>query len=141
MIYDNHQTKTRKETLSPSTKLMSTQNMMLTRGRKRQIPSRQTMKKNNQHPCLKLKKRKDKHNAMMDEKMKRLFATFTENTQKQLTKQAEKHAIQIAEMKKTTIEAQNLSKKINMATQRVNDHRESAHFNVMIKSCEVLFDG
>jgi hypothetical protein len=36
---------------------------------------------------------------MMDEKMKCLFATFTENTQKQLTEQAEKHAIQIAEMK------------------------------------------
>jgi hypothetical protein len=31
------------------------------------------------------KKRKDKYDAMMDEKMKRLFATLTENTQKQLT--------------------------------------------------------
>jgi hypothetical protein len=53
---------------------------------------------------------------MMDETMRRLFATLTENTQKQLTEQAEKHPIQIAEMKQTTIEAQQLLTHKNMVT-------------------------
>jgi hypothetical protein len=39
-----------------------------------------------------------KHDAM-NEKMKKLFATFEKNTQKQLAEQAEKHAIETAKMK------------------------------------------
>jgi hypothetical protein len=35
--------------------------------------------------------------------MKKLFAVFTSNTQKRLTEKAEKHAIEIAAMKRTTI--------------------------------------
>jgi hypothetical protein len=86
-------------------------------------------------------KRKYKHDAIMDEKIKRLFSMFTENTQKQLTKQAEKHAIQIAEMKRTTIEAHHIVMNETMATQPVNDHRASVHFTVMTKACDLLFDG
>jgi hypothetical protein len=71
--------------------------------------------------------------------MKRLLAAFTENTQKQLTEQAEKHTIKIAEMKQT-IEAQKLLTHKNMATQPANDHRASAHLTAMTKACDVIFD-
>jgi hypothetical protein len=87
------------------------------------------------------KEKRKVHDAMMDEKMKKPFATFTENTQKQLTEQAEKHAIQIAEMKQTTIETQNLLTNKTMPTQSVIYHRASAHFTSMTKAYEVLFDG
>jgi hypothetical protein len=40
--------------------------------------------------------RKQEHGT---EKMKKLFATFTENTQQQLREQGEKHAMEIAAMK------------------------------------------
>jgi hypothetical protein len=86
-------------------------------------------------------KRKDKHDSMMDEKMKCLFTTFTENTQKQLTEQAEKHAIQIADMKQSTIGSQTLLTYKTMATYPANDHRASAHFTAMTKACDMLFDG
>jgi phage-related tail protein len=82
-----------------------------------------------------------KHDAILDEKMKRPFATFMENTQKQLTEQAEKHAIQIYEMKQTTIEAQHLLISKTMATQPVNYHRAYAHFTAITKARDVLFDG
>jgi hypothetical protein len=82
-----------------------------------------------------------KHEAMVNEKMKHLFATFTENTHTQLTEKAEKHTIQISEMKQTTIESQNLLTNKTMVTQPVNDHISSAHFTTITKACYVLFDG
>jgi hypothetical protein len=80
-----------------------------------------------------------KHEAT-NEKMKKLFTVFTENTQKQLTEQAEKHAIEIAAMKRTTMETQKLLTNKTIPTQQVNDHRASAHFTTITKACNVLFD-
>jgi hypothetical protein len=77
----------------------------------------------------------------MDAKIKHLFATFTENTEKKLAEQSEKHVMQIAEIKQTTIEAHNLLTHKTMATQSQNDHRASTHFTPMTKACNVPFDG
>jgi hypothetical protein len=52
-------------------------------------------------------KQLSKHDDETDN-MKKIFNLFTANTQKQLTEQAEKHAIEIAAMKHTTIETHNL---------------------------------
>jgi hypothetical protein len=73
--------------------------------------------------------------------MKKLFALFTENTEKQLTEQAERHAIEIAAMKQTSMETQNLLTTKTMPTQPVNVHRASAHFTAMTKSYDILFEG
>jgi hypothetical protein len=75
------------------------------------------------------------------EKIKKLFAMFTPSTQKQLTEQAERHAIKIAAMKQTTMETQNLLTTKTMPTQPENDYRASAHFTAVTKACDVLFDG
>jgi hypothetical protein len=73
--------------------------------------------------------------------MKKLLAVFTANTQKQLNEQADKHAIKIAGMKQTNMETQNLLTTKTMPTQPVNDHRASAHFTMMTRPCEIIFDG
>jgi hypothetical protein len=66
--------------------------------------------------------------------MKEIFASFTANTQKQLHEQAEKHAMEIAEMKQKNIDTQNLLTTKTTPTQTINDHRTSAHFT------KILFD-
>jgi hypothetical protein len=76
--------------------------------------------------------------------MKKLFSVFTvftANTLKQLNDQAEKHTIEIAAMKRTSMETQNLIKTKTMPTQPVNDRRASGHFTAMATACDVLFDG
>jgi hypothetical protein len=70
--------------------------------------------------------------------MKKLLAVFTANTQKQLIEQAEKHAMEIAAMKETNMEKQNLLTTKPMPAQPINDHRASAHFTVMTKPSEIL---
>jgi hypothetical protein len=73
--------------------------------------------------------------------MKKLFATFTENTQKQLPEQEEKHAMEIAAMKLANVDTQNLLTTKTTPTQTTNDQRISAHFTVMTKPSEILFNG
>jgi hypothetical protein len=68
--------------------------------------------------------------------MKKLFAMFTANTQKQLSEQAEKHAMEISAMKQTNLETQNLLTTKTIPAQTTNDHRASAHFTGMTKPSE-----
>jgi hypothetical protein len=75
------------------------------------------------------------------EEMKKLFKTFTENTRKKLREQEEKHAMEIAAMKRANMDTQNLLATKTMPTQTMNDHRISAHFTAMTKPSEILFDG
>jgi pyruvoyl-dependent arginine decarboxylase (PvlArgDC) len=79
--------------------------------------------------------------ATMDENMKRMFGSITENTQKQLNEQAKKHAEQLAEMKQTTMEAHNLLTHKYMATPSTHDHKAYAHFTAMNKAYNILFYG
>jgi hypothetical protein len=73
--------------------------------------------------------------------MKKLFETFTENTQKQLREQGEKHAMEIAAMKRATMDTQHLLTTKTIPTKTMNDHRFSAHFTAMTKPSEILFNG
>jgi hypothetical protein len=73
--------------------------------------------------------------------MKKLIASFTENIQKQLRGQEEKHAMEIAAMKRANMDTQNLLTMKTSPTQTMNDHRTSAHFTAMTKPSEILFDG
>jgi hypothetical protein len=82
--------------------------------------------------------RKQEHET---EQMKKLFETFTKNTQKQLREQGEKHAMEIAAMKRANMDTQNLLTTKKTPTQTINDHVISAHSTVMTKPSEILFDG
>jgi hypothetical protein len=73
--------------------------------------------------------------------MKKLFASFTENTHKKLREQEEKHAMEIAAMKRANMDTQNLITTKTAPTQTMNDHRTSAHLSTMTKPSEILFDG
>jgi hypothetical protein len=68
-------------------------------------------------------------------------ATFTKNTQKQLCEQEEKYAMEISAMERANMDTQNLLTRKTTPTQKMNDHRISAHFTVMIKQSEILFIG
>jgi hypothetical protein len=72
--------------------------------------------------------------------MKKLFNSFTANTQKKLREQEEKHVMEIAAMKRANIDTQNLLTTKTTPTQTIKDHRTSAHFTAMTKSLEILFD-
>jgi hypothetical protein len=72
--------------------------------------------------------RKQEHE---NEQMKKLFETFTENTQKQLREQGEKHAMEITAMKRAGMDTQNLLTTKTTPAQTMNDHRISAHFTEM----------
>jgi hypothetical protein len=73
--------------------------------------------------------------------MKKIFATFNENTQKQLCEQEEKHAMEITAMKRANMDTHNLITTKTAPTQTMNDHRTSTHFTAMTKPSEILFDG
>jgi hypothetical protein len=73
--------------------------------------------------------------------MKKLFENFTENTQKQLREQEEKHAMEIAAMKQANMDTQNLLTTKTPPTQTMNDHIISTHFSAMTKPWEIIFDG
>jgi hypothetical protein len=73
--------------------------------------------------------------------MKKLFATLAENTQKQLREQGEKHAMEIAAMKRANLDTQNILTTNTIPAQTMNDHRTTAHFNAMTKPLETFFDG
>jgi hypothetical protein len=73
--------------------------------------------------------------------MKKLFTTLAKNTQKQLREQGEKHAMEIAAMKRANLDTQHLLTTKTTPAQTMNDHRTTAHFNAMTKTSETLFDG
>jgi hypothetical protein len=75
------------------------------------------------------------------EKIKKLFASLAKNTQKQLKEQGEKHAMEIAAMKRANLDTQNILTTKTTPAQTMNDHRTTAHFNAMTKPSETLFDG
>jgi hypothetical protein len=91
-------------------------------------------------PSPEIKDRRSRKQDDETKKMKKLFAVFTANTQKQLNKQAERHAIEIDAMKQTSMETQNLLTTKTMSIQPVNNHRASVHFTAMNKVCDVLFE-
>jgi hypothetical protein len=72
--------------------------------------------------------------------MKKLFANLAENTQKQLKEQGEKHAMEIAAMKRANLETQNLLTTKTTPAQTMNDHISTSHFNAMTKPSDTLFD-
>jgi hypothetical protein len=73
--------------------------------------------------------------------MKKLFATFTENTQKQLREQGEKHAMEITAMKRANMDTQHLLTTKKTPKQTMNDHIMEAHFTAMTTPSETLFNG
>jgi hypothetical protein len=74
------------------------------------------------------------------EKIKKLFANLAKNTQKQLKEQGEKHAMEIAAMKRN-LDTQNILTTKTTPAQTINGHRTTAHFNAMTKPSETLFYG
>jgi hypothetical protein len=66
---------------------------------------------------------------------------LVENTQKQLREQGEKHAMEIAAMKRTNLDTHNLLTTQTTPAQTMNDHRTTVHFNEMNKPSETLLDG
>jgi hypothetical protein len=75
------------------------------------------------------------------ENIKKLFVNLTENTQKQLKEQGEKHAMEIAAKKRANLDTQNLLTTKNTPAQTIKDHKSNAHFNAMAKPSNTLFDG
>jgi hypothetical protein len=92
-------------------------------------------------PSPKPNRRRPRKQDHETETMKKPLASFTGNTQKQLSEQEEKHAMEIAAMKRANMDTQNLLTTKKAPTQTLNDHRTSAHFTVMNKPSEILFDG
>jgi hypothetical protein len=72
--------------------------------------------------------------------MKKLFATLSENTQKQLREQGKKHAMEIAAMKRAKLETQNRLTTKTTPSQKMNDHSTTDHFNAMTTPSEIIFD-
>jgi hypothetical protein len=75
------------------------------------------------------------------ENIKKVFANLAENTRKQLKEQGEKHAMEIAAMKRANLDTQNLVTTKTNPAQTMNDHRSTAHFNAMTKPSDTLFNG
>jgi hypothetical protein len=65
--------------------------------------------------------------------MKQLFTYLSKDTQKQLKKQGEKHAMEIAAMKRENLDTQNILTTKNTPAQTMSGHRSTAHFNAMTK--------
>jgi hypothetical protein len=63
--------------------------------------------------------------------MKKLFATFIENTQKQLREQEEKQAMEIAAMKRANMDKHNILTTKTTPAQTMNDHITADHFTAM----------
>jgi hypothetical protein len=73
--------------------------------------------------------------------MKKLFATSTKNTKKQLREQGENHAMEIAAMKRANMDTHHLLTTKTTPTQKMNDHRMASHFKGITKPSETLFNG
>jgi hypothetical protein len=66
---------------------------------------------------------------------------LVKSTKKQLKEQGEKHAMEIAAMKRANLDTQNLLKTKTTPAKTMNDHRTTAHFNAITKPSETMFDG
>jgi hypothetical protein len=75
------------------------------------------------------------------ENMKKLFVNLAENTQKQLKEQGEKHAMEIAAMKRANLDTQNILTTKTTPAQTMNEHISTAHFNAMTKPSDTMFGG
>jgi hypothetical protein len=65
---------------------------------------------------------------------------LAKSNQKQLKEQEEKHTMEIAAMKRATLDPQNLLTTKTTPDQTMNDRRTTAHFNAMTKPSETIFD-
>jgi hypothetical protein len=74
------------------------------------------------------------------EHMQQIFTDLAKNTQKQFKQQGEKHAMEIAAMKRANFDTYNLLTTKTTPTKTMNDHRSTAHFNAMTKPSDTLFD-
>jgi hypothetical protein len=82
--------------------------------------------------------RKQEH---ISDHMKKLFATLANKTQKQLREQGERHAMEIAAMRRSNLDIQNILTTKTMLAKTMNYHRTTAHFTAITKPSETLFDG
>jgi hypothetical protein len=75
------------------------------------------------------------------ETMKKLFADLARDNQKEFKEQEEKHAMEIAALKRANLDTQNLLTTKTTPAQKMSDHRSTPHFNAMTKPSDTLFDG
>jgi hypothetical protein len=75
------------------------------------------------------------------ENIKKLFANLAENTPKQLKEQGEKHAMEIAAMKRANMDTPIILTTKTTPAQTMNNHRSTAHFNAMTRPSDTMFDG
>jgi DNA repair protein RadC len=68
----------------------------------------------------------------------KLFASLAKSTKKQLKEQGEKHAMEIAAMKRANLDTHSILTTKTSPAQTMNDHRKTAHFNAMTKPSETL---
>jgi hypothetical protein len=73
--------------------------------------------------------------------MNQLFADLAKGTQKQFKEQGEKYAMEIAAMKRANLDTQHILTTKTIPTQKISDHRSTAHFNAMTKPLDTLFNG
>jgi hypothetical protein len=66
---------------------------------------------------------------------------LAKSTQKQLKEQGEKHAMEIAAMKRANLDTQNILTAKTTPAHTMNYHITTAHFNAMTKHLETLFNG
>jgi hypothetical protein len=75
------------------------------------------------------------------EQMKQLFTDLAKDTKKKFKEQGEKHAMEIAAMKRANLDTQNLLTTKTTPAQTMSDHRSTAHFNAITKPLDTLFNG
>jgi hypothetical protein len=75
------------------------------------------------------------------EQMKQLFTDLAKDTHKHFKEQGEKHAMEIAAMKRANLDTQNLLTTKTNPAQTMSDPRSTAHFNATTKPSDTLFDG
>jgi hypothetical protein len=78
------------------------------------------------------RERLDKREPESDN-IKNLFASLSKSTHKQLKEQGEKHAMEIAAMKRANLDTQHLLTTKTTPAQTMNDHRTTTHLNAMTK--------
>jgi hypothetical protein len=119
--------------------------------RKRMTDVHQTPSKEDSKPAVQLENENsspspEQHRERLSkrdhetENIKKLFANLAKNTQKHLKEQGEKHAMEIAAMKRANLDTQNLLTTKTTPAQTMNDHRSTAHYNAMTKPSDTLFD-
>jgi hypothetical protein len=75
------------------------------------------------------------------EQMRQLFVDLSKNTQKQFKEQSEKHAMEIAAMKRANLDIHNILTTKTTPAQTMSHHISTAHCNAMTKPSDTLFDG